>query len=1238
LKITIKAKLFVGFAVLLILMTLVAMMSTNRLSDLNDRLKHIVDVSAKKIMLGERIKRQVIEINRAKNNVLLSGSQEELSRYVGRIDDLTNEFNIHMKELYSLSLAGNGGGSGLDEFTVWWEKYLVICRQVVDLSRLGNVMEARTLSVEKGRKLLAKAETIMTAFVDKSDQDLNVDKLESDKNYAEARNQSIFVLAIAVIAGILVAVAISRGIVGRVNRMSAKASDIASGKSYKEDEEEGRDELSQVSLSLKEISRSFENITKQAQEIAKGNFSASIDLRSEEDRLGIALQLMSESLREYKTEIEKQDWLKSGQNELNEKMRGDQSVGDLARSIITYLAKYLDAQIGALYTAEEDSDELQLSGAYAFDKARGINPLIKIGEGLAGQAAFGKEVISVTDIPADYVRVNSAIGDSLPRNVLLTPLHLEGELKGVIEIGSFREFSDIHIEFLNLIMENIAIGINSSQARTKLKALLEQTQLQAAELEAQQEELRQINEELQQQTTELKASEEMLKEQQEELEVTNEALEEKTDRLEKQTAEITEINLGLENARRDIERKARQLEIRSKYKSEFLANMSHELRTPLNSLLILAQYLAANKYENLNDDQIESARIIYNSGSELLELINEILDLSKIESGKMPLNVTAIRLSEMINDINNQFKHVTDEKGLTLKISLDEGLPAEITTDGKRLAQIVKNLVSNAIKFTERGGVTVHIHRPGPAVNLSRNGLDPANAITISVIDTGIGIPRDKQLPIFEAFQQVDGSTSRQYGGTGLGLSISRELAKLLGGEIQLESEPGKGSTFSLYIPVEIHEARGGGADAISPDAVAAPRVSHLKTKVPHVKSIPDDREKLEEGDRTILIIEDDEAFAKILMKQCHKRAFKCLVSATGEDGLELAREYLPKALILDIHLPGMNGWHVLDALKNDTNTRHIPVHMISVDEVTIDAFRKGAIGYFTKPVREEHMDGLFKTIEQVIEKRIKDLLVVEDDEDQQKAIAKVIGNSDVAVTIARNGKAAIDALRSGNVDCMVLDLGLPDMSGFELLSELHKDRDMTIPPVIVYTGKELTREEEEELRQYAESIIVKGVKSTERLLDETALFLHRVVDNLSETKQKIITDLHNKDDMFVDKQVLLVDDDMRNVFALSKILREKGMNVLKAENGKVALELLEKESGIDIILMDIMMPVMDGYEAIKEIRSRHKYSNIPIIAETAKAMREDRDKVMKAGANDYLEKPLNIERLLSMMRVWLYQ
>ena len=1235
-KITIKAKLFIGFAVLLILMTLVAMMSIHRLSDLNDRLKHIVDVSAEKIMLGERMKRDIIEINRAKNNVLLSSSQEELERYADRIDKLKNEFNIHMKELYGL--ADDGGRARLDEFTVWWEKYLEICGQVVDLSRSGSIKEARKLSVEKGRNLLAKAEAIVTAFVDKSDQDLDMEKIESDKSYAAARNQCISVLVFAIIAGILVAVAISRGIVSRVNRMSEKAREIASGKFYKEDKEEDRDELSQVSLSLKEISRSFENVTKQAQEIAKGDFSASIDLRSKEDKLGIALQSMTKSLREYKAEIEKQDWLKSGQNELNEKMRGDQEIVDLARNVIAYLAKYLDAQIGAFYIAEENSNDLKLSGSYAFHKRKGLNAIIKIGEGLAGQAAFEKEMISVTNIPEDYVRVNSAIGDSLPRNVLVTPLLLEGGLKGVIELGSFREFSDTHMEFINVVMENVAIGINSAQARTKMKALLEQTQLQAEELQAQQEELRQINEELEQQTTELEASQEKLKEQQEELEATNEELEENTEHLEKQKTKITDKNLELENARRDIEQKAKELEVKSKYKSEFLANMSHELRTPLNSLLILSQNLAENRYENLNDDQIESARMIHASGTELLELINEILDLSKIEAGKTSLNVTTVQLSEMMDDLNTRFKHMTDEKGLNLKIRLHEELPAEITTDPKRAAQIIKNLVSNAIKFTEEGGVTLNIHRPGSGVDLSHSGLDIQSTIAISVIDTGIGIPKEKQIEIFEAFQQVDGSVSRKYGGTGLGLSISRELVKLLGGEIQLKSETGKGSTFSLYLPVEIRDKSDEDTDSMLQDAGAEPQISHFKTKISDIESIPDDREKLEKDDKTILVIEDDQNFAGILMNQCHKHAFKCLVSATGEDGLELAEKYLPEAIILDIYLPGMNGWHVLDALKNNIKTRHIPVHIISVNEVTIDAFKKGAIGYLTKPVTQEHLEEAFKKIEQVIEKSIKDLLVVEDNVAQQKAIAKLIGNGDVVVTTARNGQEAIEALSTGKFDCIVLDLGLPDMTGFQLLSELDKDKDITIPPVIVYTGKELTRTEEADLRQYAESIIVKGVKSEERLLDETALFLHRVVDNLSEKRQKIITDLYNKNDMFVGKKVLLVDDDMRNVFALSKIFREKGMNVLKAENGKVALELLEKESGIDLILMDIMMPVMDGYEAIKVIRLERKYKNIPIIAQTAKAMKEDREKVMAAGANDYLDKPLNIGRLLSMMRVWLYQ
>ena len=693
---------------------------------------------------------------------------------------------------------------------------------------------------------------------------------------------------------------------------------------------------------------------------------------------------------------------------------------------------------------------------------------------------------------------------------------------------------------------------------------------------------------------------------------------------------------------RDIEKKAEDLAIVSKYKSEFLANMSHELRTPLNSLLILSRDLADNRKGNLSDKQVEATEIIYKSGKDLLNLINEILDLSKIEAGKMTINLQEILLADLADSINKNFKHQTDQKGVDLIVNISTDIDDKIVSDQQKIEQIIKNLMSNAIKFTEKGSITVDFRKPTAGMDLSRSELTPENSIAIAVTDTGMGIPKTKQEAIFEAFQQADGSTSRKFGGTGLGLSISRELAKLLGGELQLESEEGKGSTFTIILPKVLRETdkekvigKQNTKDRSAKKEI--PKSQKRKNYTP-APSIDDDRDSLTEKDRKILVIEDDLNFAKTLRSFCRDKHFKFIHSGDGETGLKLAEKYIPDAIILDIKLPGIDGWEVLDKLKENSRLRHIPVHMMSALEETIDAFQKGAIGYLTKPVSKEQLDKAFKTMESFYTKDIKDLLIVEDDDTMRKVIIDLLGEEKINITAVGLGKKALEKIKKEQFDCIILDLSLPDISGFEVLKDLEKMDDITIPPVIIYTGKDITKEEEYELNKYTSSIIIKGVKSEERLLDETALFLHQVVDEMPEDKQKIISKIHDKDALFEGKRVLVVDDDMRNVFAVSHILEEKGMKTVSAANGKKALEILEKEAPFDLVLMDIMMPVMDGYETMKRIRNQSKFKNLIIIALTAKAMKGDKEQCLAAGANDYLAKPLQIDRLLSLMRVWLYK
>ncbi len=765
-------------------------------------------------------------------------------------------------------------------------------------------------------------------------------------------------------------------------------------------------------------------------------------------------------------------------------------------------------------------------------------------------------------------------------------------------------------------------ALESAEGRTQLAVALEDSQALAKKLQTQQEELKASNEELEEQTQALRQSEEELKSQQEELQVTNEELEEKTEYLKRQKRELMD-------AAEELEQKAAELARTSKYKSEFLANMSHELRTPLNSLLILASLLEENTDGNLTAEQVESAHVIHGCGKDLLSLINEILDLSKIEAGQMSLLIEPVSVDKLAEEIRRGFRHVFDSKGLKFKVNIQNGSPTQIISDRKRIGQILKNLISNAGKFTEKGSVTV---------TFSSGTLRREPCLIISVKDTGMGIPADKQKLVFEAFQQAEGSITRKYGGTGLGLSISREMARVLGGEIRLKSTPKKGSVFSVHLPLNAETV-------ISEQGTDTPPAPTKKRTRPSVRlenpvfgSVPDDRDNLKQTDKAILVVEDDSTFAKILLQQCHDKDLKCLIASTGEEGLYLAENYLPDAVILDLKLPGIDGWSVLDQLKDNIKTRHIPVHIMSAENPSQNVLNNGAIGFLKKPVGTGELQEAFERIEDVLERKMKDLLVIEDDATLRKAILKLIGNGDVIGSGAGTGQEALEQLRSKKHDCIVLDLNLPDMTGFEFLEKAEADQDITLPPVIVYTGRELTREEEAALINYSESIIVKGVRSQERLFDEVSLFLHRMVKKMPDQKRKMIANLHDANQMFLNKKVLIVDDDMRNLFALSNSLSAKGVQTIKAQDGQKALDELEKNPDIELVLIDIMMPSMDGYETMGHIRKQNRFAHLPIIALTAKAMKADRQKCIEAGANDYLSKPVDLDRLFSMMRVWMYR
>ncbi|MCG2831226.1 MAG: response regulator [Desulfobacteraceae bacterium] len=968
-----------------------------------------------------------------------------------------------------------------------------------------------------------------------------------------------------------------------------------------------RSEKDSLGKSVNQMAENLRNVVTQSKRIAEGDYSIEIQPYSENDELGIALHKMTSALKEMVADYERRNLLKSARMELNDTMRGEQNIAELAKNIISYICEHIGAKIGALYIVEKD--KLFLAGSYAYQKINEQFKEIKFNQGLVGQAAQKKKPILLTDIPEDYIKIESGLGNALPRHIVLFPFLIEETVKGVIEIGSFQEFSELDLSFLEQVSDSIAIAVNSAQSRNKMASLLEQTMEQSEELEVQQEELRQTNEEL----------------------------EEQAQILEEQKEKIQKTNLELNNARKLLEKKADDLEISSQYKSEFLANMSHELRTPLNSILLLSQLLYENKEGALNEKQVEFAQTIYSSGSDLLALINEILDLSKVESGKMELHIEDINLTHFGASIEQKFKPLAVEKDLDLIVEIYDDLPSHIRSDHLRLNQIVKNFLSNALKFTSKGEIKLKIERPDTRTNLSKSGLDPEKAIAISVSDSGIGIPKDKFRLIFEAFKQADGTTSRKYGGTGLGLSISRELARYLGGEVHLESEEGKGSVFTLYLPEEIEGKVITKKTSLKKDVQKIQRPDKHESESKKLSTIKDDRKNLLPEDRSILIIEDDPNFAKILCDLSREKGFKILVASDGETGLHLADYYNPSAIILDINLPGMDGWAVMSWLKENPKTRHIPVHFISISDNNLDAMKMGAIGFLAKPVSMENLEQVFRKIDNMISKPQKNLLIVEDNEVHKNAIIELLDDKNIFITTASTGHEAYEHLKSATFDCIILDIGLPDMSGVELLAKIKNDENFLNIPIIVYTGKELTKEEEIIINEYAEKIIIKGVKSAEKLLDDTTLFLHRVAAELPVEKQEMLRMIHDKEAIFKDKKILLVDDDMRNVYAITNILEGKGMHVLAGKNGKEGLDCLNNNPDIDLVLMDIMMPVMDGYETIREIRKQQRFKKLPIVALTAKAMKGDRAKCIDAGANEYLAKPVDTDKLLSMLRVWLY-
>ncbi len=970
-----------------------------------------------------------------------------------------------------------------------------------------------------------------------------------------------------------------------------------------------KDLTGNVNLLAANLTTQVRAIAEVATAVTKGDLTRSIQVeaRGEVAELKDNINTMIDNLRLTTDRNTEQDWLKTNLAKFTNMLQGQRDLTTVGRLLLSELTPLVSAHQGVIYQMEnEEKPELKLLSAYADDGVNGHAQTLRLGEGLIGQCAIDKRRMLITEMPDGAVPISSALFKVKPRNNIVLPVLFESQVKAVIELASVNEFTALQTMFLEQLTTSIGIVLNSIEATMQTEGLLKQSQQLAGELQAQQRELQQ----------------------------TNEQLEQKAQQLAERNVEVERKNQEIEQARRALEEKATELALTSKYKSEFLANMSHELRTPLNSILILGQQLTENPEGNLTGKQVEFARTIHGAGTDLLNLISDILDLSKIESGTVTVDAEEIFFSNLVDMVARPFRHEAETRQLSFDVHVDPNLGRSISTDSKRLQQVLKNLLSNAFKFTGQGGVRLNVSAALGGWSAGHPVLGQASGVVaFEVSDTGIGIPLEKQKIIFEAFQQADASTSRKYGGTGLGLAISRELASLLGGEIHLRSATNSGSTFTLYLPIKYV----GSSTVPRPaamGAVPAPVVSVERA----VEQIPDDRLDVQPGDAILLIVEDDPHYARILLDLARDKGFKVLLALRGDDALDLAKQYQPTAVSLDVFLPDMLGWNVLSQLKQNPLTRHIPVQIVTLDEDRQHGLARGAFSFVTKPTTREGISEALTKIKDFSQPRRRRLLVVEDNKAEQLSIHELLGHDDIEIVSAATGKEALDILHHESCDCVVLDLRLPDMTGFEVLEYMRGEQALADVPVVVFTGRELSANEDAQLHTMARSIVVKGVESPERLLDETALFLHRVFANLPAEKQRMLERLNSSDEDLVGRTVLLVDDDARNIFALSSVLERRGMQVLTATTGSEAIELIERTPELAIVLMDIMMPEMDGYQTIENIRGNPAYRRLPIIALTAKAMKGDREKCLEAGASDYLAKPVNTEQLLSALRMWLHR
>jgi len=1199
-KSSVKRNLLIGFGVSMLLLIVSSVASYNSIKGLInsiDQVNHTDSV----IQTLESVLSTLKDAETGQRGFLLTGEEKFLEPYNGAYELATSKLNV----VERLVVNNDRQEAAITKLKENIQQRLSSLSHLIEKKRSGQAVDVSEL--DAGKNYMDEARILVKQVETREEEVLNT-RTASMNNYATYT--PILILIAACISVIITLISFTR-----VNSDINKRAEL-----QKELEEKDAD-----------ITRRIDIIQDVADKISDGNYTTRVQGQGSDGLGSVAesLNKMAESLDYSFGILSDREWMQTGIATINEHIIGEQEMRSLTQSIITIVAEYTNSQVGALYLLN-DNDELQLQSGFAFERTQ-QREIIKVGEGVIGQSVASRKEIILKDIAAEDISVSYAVGQLKPKTIVAIPLFHENIVNGVIELGTIYDYSPKTIDFLKAVTTTVGTAINSALSRMRMQQLLEETQAQGEELQTQQSHLESMNAELETQAMSLQASEEELKVQQEELQQANSELQERSRLLEEKNQVIVERNL-------DIQKKADELALSTKYKSEFLANMSHELRTPLNSILLLSRLLSENNEENLNSEQIESAKVIQSSGNGLLSLIDEILDLSKIEAGKMDIEPAYVAVSEITDDMRSLFFAMAREKNLDLQINVSSSLPATIETDKMRLEQILKNLLSNALKFTTRGSVKLNVEEV----------KNDARLIRFSVIDTGIGIPADKQGLVFEAFQQADGSTKRKYGGTGLGLSISRELSRLLGGDINVASMPGEGSTFSLTIPriqamrnetvadEPIHDAY------VNDDTDERTSMLHTQQKkrftVPEIPlDVIDDRHNISGNDKTILIVEDDTNFATALMNFTKRRGYKAVVSVRGDQALDMALQYKPVAILLDIQLPVLDGWEVMNALKADVRTRHIPVHTMSSLDAKRESLMSGAVDFINKPVALEQMQEIFQKLEDALNKGPRKVLIVEENPRHAKALAYFLETFDVNSRIKDNVKDSINELSVKGVDCVILDMGLPSNNAYDTLEAIKKTPGYENLPIIVFTGKSLSRAEEARIKKYADSIIVKTAHSYQRILDEVALFLHLIEEHHDGKKPQRHDKVGGLDEVLKGKTVLVADDDVRNIFSLTKSLEQHGMKVLSATDGKEALQVLSDNPALDVVLMDMMMPEMDGYESTKRIRQIPRYKSLPVLAVTAKAMLGDREKCMQAGASDYISKPVDIDQLLSLLRVWLY-